>query len=339
MARAVLLSFSFLCSYILFAQKGNNTYEFLNLPNSARIGALGGANISIHDDDLNIAYTNPALLTDTMNNSLALNYINYFSDINFGYVAYARSYENIGTFSVGVQNINYGEFNYYDDIGNTDGSTFGAKEYAIALSYGRALNKHFSVGINLKQVISVFERYQSYGIVGDIGLNYYSAKAGFSGSFVLRNMGSQITTYTDNNYERMPFEVMFGVSQKLQHAPFRFSVTGRHLQDFDLTYVLPKESTGSLDDTAPKTPNFANKMLRHAVIGVEFLPFKNFYLAAGYNPMRRYELAISDRKSTVGWSWGFGIKVYKFNVSYGSARYHLSATSNHFSITTNLSAF
>ncbi len=339
MIRALLLLITIFSLTNLYAQKGENTYEFLNLPNSARVGALGGANISLDDNDINIAYNNPALLDSLMDNHIAVNYINYMGDINFGYASYVKNFEHVGTFGLGVQYINYGEFDYADETGVFSGATFGAQETALNIQYGRPLYKNWHIGMNLKQIFSNHEQYNSYGIVADAGLQYALPNAGFSGGLVFRNMGTQITTYTDNNFEEMPFEVMLGVSQKLLHAPLRFSVTARHLQQWDLTYSTDTESSDSSTDTESDEPNFGDKLLRHMVVGVEFLPFKNFYVAAGYNAMRRYELAVSDNKSTVGWSWGFGVKVYKFQISYGSARYHLAGTSNHFSITTNLSAF
>ncbi len=338
MTRAFTLLLILFITTLMWAQKGENTYEFLNLPNSARVGALGGVNISLNDADINIAYNNPALLSDTLDNHLAVNYINYMLDINFGYASFAKSFDNIGTFGIGVQYIDYGEFDYADETGYFSGATFGAQETALAIQYGRPLYKNLSVGANLKQIFSNFESYTSYGIVADVGLNYALPKSGFSSGLVFRNMGSQLTTYTDNNYEGMPFEVQLGVSQKLLHAPLRFSLTARHLQDWDLTYTLDDDDSSTDDDDEDK-PNFGEKAMRHMVVGVEFLPFKNFYVAAGYNAMRRYELAVTDNKGMVGFSWGFGVKIYKFHISYGSARYHLSGTSNHFSITTNLGAF
>jgi hypothetical protein len=41
----------------------------------------------------------------------------------------------------------------------------------------------------------------------------------------------------------------------------------------------------------------------------------------------------------VGFSYGFGIKISKFHLSYGRATYHLAGASNHFSISTNFSSF
>jgi hypothetical protein len=97
---------------------GNNTYEFLNLPISARVSALGGNLISTRDNDLNVSLTNPALLTDSMSNNVALSYVNYFADVNYGYAAYAKKIKNIGMVSGGIQYLDYGRFQRADELGN-----------------------------------------------------------------------------------------------------------------------------------------------------------------------------------------------------------------------------
>ena len=49
---------------LALAQKGGeSTYSFLGLTNSARVAALGGEVISLLDDDINLVFHNPALLT------------------------------------------------------------------------------------------------------------------------------------------------------------------------------------------------------------------------------------------------------------------------------------
>ena len=83
-----------------FAQiGGGNIYEFLNLPNSARVAALGGKLISIKDNDLNLSFNNPSLLNSSMEKQLVLNYVNYFSDINYGYVSYSISDSEISCYT------------------------------------------------------------------------------------------------------------------------------------------------------------------------------------------------------------------------------------------------
>ena len=70
---------------------GDNVYEFLNLTHSGLVSSLGGTNVSLFNDNLNLAYHNPSLLTPEMNKSLALNYVNYFAGVNYGMVMYSFS--------------------------------------------------------------------------------------------------------------------------------------------------------------------------------------------------------------------------------------------------------
>ncbi len=40
--------------------------------------------------------------------------------------------------------------------------------------------------------------------------------------------------------------------------------------------------------------------------------------------------------STVGFSWGFGVRISRFQFSYGSGRYHLAGSSNLISVAIRL---
>lgn len=346
MRHSVLLIIFLIFSMFLNAQIGGTyTYAFLNQTNSARIAALGGKNVSISDGDLNTPYHNPALMSPEMDNHLVMNYVGYFADIKYGYVSYGKEVEGIGSFAAGIQYMNYGEFQYADIYGVRSG-TFKASEYALNLIYSRKIDSFFTVGANLKPVYSSFESYSSLGIVADLGVNYYHPEKLFGAGIVLRNMGTQITTYYGSGErESVPFEIQAGITQKLAHAPFRFSLTFQHLQKWDLQYDSELEDESSYiseDDTettSGKVGDWADNFLRHAIIGMEFMPGKNFYAGFGYNYQRRQELKLNSMPAMVGFSWGFGLRVSKFHLSYGRATYHLSGASNHFSISTNLSEF
>src|ERR1700722_4462126 len=95
----------FLCSFLQeksVAQiGGSGTYEFLNLPNSARVAALGGVNIAVKDSDVNSAFQNPSLLDSTMANQFSVSYVSYFAGIYWGYVGYAMDAGKVGTFDFG----------------------------------------------------------------------------------------------------------------------------------------------------------------------------------------------------------------------------------------------
>lgn len=62
---------------------------------TARAASLGGNNMSIWGDDINLLYSNPSLLNRSMSNQLALNYSNYVGDLKFGYLAYAKDLKNM----------------------------------------------------------------------------------------------------------------------------------------------------------------------------------------------------------------------------------------------------
>ena len=323
---------------------GNHTYAFLNLTNSARVASLGGKSAALWEDDLNLPYHNPALLTSGMSHQLVLNYVGYFADVNYGYASYARTMENIGNFAAGIHYIHYGTFTAANEYGEKNG-TFHASEYAFNLMYSRTIDSVFHVGINIKPVYSIFERYNSFGIASDLGFAYHNPEWLFTAAFVLKNMGIQIVPYYDGNREPLPFEIQAGVSQRLRHAPFRFSLLLQHLQKFDLTYESPLEEKNEFDPFTGqplklnKFEVLGDKLMRHIIMGFEFMPGENFYVNLGYNYKRRQELKIPSRTAMTGFSWGFGFKVSKFHFSYGRASYHITGGSNHFSLSTNLSEF
>lgn len=326
-----LLLLNFLATPLFSQTGGDNVYEFLNLTHSGLVASLGGVNVSISSPDLNMAYHNPALLGSNMDKSLAINYVNYFAGINYGMTMYSRSFQSVGNFAAGLTYLNYGSFKEADESGNITG-TFSAAEYAFSFIYSRNIDSLFTVGINLKPILSHLEKYTSFGAAVDIGAAYHSRDNLFSAGLVIKNAGFQITTYAGEAHERLPFEIQAGVSQKLAHAPFRFSLTMRHLEKFDLTHDYIGSSGTSSGNQTVKKSDFGENILRHMIIGTELIPHKNFYISAGYNYQRRRELQIDSKVSTVGFSWGFGINTSMLSIGFGRATFHLAGASNHLSL-------
>jgi hypothetical protein len=308
---------------------GDNVYEFLNLTHSAYVSSLGGSNVSVNNNDLNLAWHNPGLLNSSMDKSIALNFVNYFAGINYGMVMYSKSFAGVGNLGAGITYLNYGSFTEADESGIITGS-FTASEYAFSALYSRDIDTLFSIGVNLKPVLSHLEKYTSFGLAADLGGSYHSRNNLFSAGLTLKNIGLQLTSYAGEERQKLPFEIQAGVSQRLAHAPFRFSLTMRHLEKFDLTheYITPS-ATG---DTASTGSDFGENLLRHVIVGAELIPHKNFYISGGYNYQRRSELKIDQKVSTVGLSWGFGIKTSFIDIEFGRATYHLAGSSNHISM-------
>lgn len=320
---------------------GNATYKFLSLPASPRIAAMGGDFLTIKDSDINLALANPSLITPGMNNNLSLNFVDYFADINYGTVSYGRNFEKFGTFVGSVQYIDYGKFTYANEAGETSGY-FRAGETALIVGWGRQLDSAFSIGANFKSVFSSLESYSSFGLAVDVAGSYQS-QGGMVISLLARNIGTQLVAYENGSREALPFDLQLGFSKRLQHMPFRYSILLTHLHKWDLTYDDPtKVKTDPFTGEEIKDDKFMeilDKAMRHVVFGAEFLPTKNFSVRLGYDYRRRQELKVDSRVSTIGLSWGFGIRISKFQFNYARKAYHLVGSPNFISVSTNLSEF
>ncbi len=323
---------------------GSSTYSFLQLPTSARAAALGGTYIGVRDGDLSLASGNPSFLDTSVNNHVAMSYTPMFAGVDYGYVTYARSFKNIGTFDLGVKEIDYGTFTRADNTGNITG-TFTAGEYMLNIGYGRSLKDSlFSAGVNLKTVYSALDQYYSWGEMVDLGVSYVSPNRQFFMGAVIQNVGKQLKDYVPGNTEPLPFDADFGVSYRFKHAPVRLNLVLQHMQTWDLTYVDPTD-TQTVNTLTHEVivksgvSTFFDKLGRHVIGSFEFLIGKNFALRFGYNYELRKELSLTSRPSLDGMSAGFEMKIYRFHLSYAVSKYNLSAFTNTFTFIFDTSEF
>ncbi|MDR3652385.1 MAG: type IX secretion system protein PorQ [Paludibacter sp.] len=330
-----------------YSQAGTGVYKFLDLPVSSRLAALGSANVSLHDNDINFAFQNPALLTSETNNTIGLNMANYLADIKFGTAVYGMTYKNNNYLAFGIQYIDYGTFQEATDLNVLTGQTFTAKDMALYIMYARPLTNKITVGATLKPVYSVYETYTSYGVAMDAGVSYNDSANLFSAGFVLKNIGTQFKGYysdqSGQHLEPLPFNIELGVSKKLEHAPLRFSLTLQNLQQWDLSYESTNQTTNSTSTTTTiqttKSIGFLDMAFRHTILAAEFVPSKNFYITAAYNDRRAQEMSMTGFKSSAGFSFGGGIKLYKFQVGFGMTQFQVGNYSYQFSISTSLNEF
>ncbi len=331
----------FLCFYTntLFAQiGGDNTYEFLNLTTSARVLALGNVLVNTVDNDINLAHQLPSLNHSGMNNQLSANFTNYYAGVKFGSLLYGLPHKKLGNITLGLQYLNYGEFTRTDEYGNTIGS-FSAGEYAAYASTAVHFDSVLHVGGALKAVYSNFDSYNSFGLLTDLSATYTLKEGRMMASVLMKNLGYQVKSYAGTR-EPMPFELLVGVSTKLEHAPLRWSITWAHLEKWDLSY---QEATVDIDpftnEAISSSYSFRDKFVSHLHLGAELLFSKNFNVRLGYNFRRRQELALELYKHNVGMSWGFTMRISKFHFNYSRAALHATGPMHTFSITSNLSNF
>lgn len=344
--QSLIFTVLFLNSISIFGQIGGRyTYEFLGNPQSARLTALGGSLITIADTDITLAASNPALLSDTSHNQVSINHNFAFAGGSNGYLGYARKIDQLGVNAhIGISYASFGEFTAADELGNDQG-TFSGGETAITIGASRRLNERISVGANLKGVFGSLETYSSVGIGADIGLLYTRPGSNFSAAFVIKNIGTELSSY-GNESSLLPLDIQIGISQKLQHLPFRFTIIAHQLQQWSVRYDDPNNvETETLFGEPTSQPSALSEgvdnFFRHFIFNGEFLlgRTQGLKLRFGYNHLRRKELSLSNFRSLAGFSVGFGLRIKGFDIDYGLGYFHLAGAANHLSIRTDLNRF
>ena len=321
---------------------GRYAFSFLEKPVSSRVAALGGNTAAINDNDINLGFVNPSLINTKMHHALSLAYVDFFSDINYGFAQYGHHFDKLGSFVGTLQYFHYGTFDYADVGGNT-GGTFTASDMALTVGWGRRLSNLFTIGAAFKMIYSANESYNAFGMAVDVAGSYQS-ETGWDMSLIARNVGIQLTTYTPGERDPLPFNLQYTVSKRLEHVPFRFSMIYDHLEKWNLAYDDPTNPNGIDPETGELQYNtgfgaFADNMMRHIIIGGEIYIGKNLILRGGYNYRRRQELKMNDKLAMVGFSWGFGVRIYKFKINYSRATYHLNGSPNYLTLTFDLDSF
>jgi len=323
-----------LANLMSFSQIGGKSiYQFLNLVTSPRQAALGGKVLTFYDSDVNQAHFNPATINPEMDNKLALNYGSYFGEVTYGTASYAYTYDrHVQTFFAGVNYVNYGNFDGYDENGQQT-SNFTGSEMALTFGYAYNIpNSDFYVGANAKLISSTLESYNSYGAAVDIGVLFIDTRNDVNWALSIRNLGTQITPYAETR-EKIPLEVLIGVSQLMENVPIRWHLTLENMQQWQLAFANPNRAQGSLDggSTPEKVSVFGNA-LRHVIMGAELFPNKGFNIRLGYNFRRAEELRILEQRNFSGISVGFGLKVNNLKFNYSYSRYTLAANTSLFGL-------
>ena len=309
---------------------GSSVFHFLNLPASARLNALGGENVSISDDDISMAFMNPALLTAHTDKVLQLNYAYYLAGTMFGSVMYGHNYKE-NYFAAGIHYLDYGQMAYADEFGNLLGTTFTAKDICVNLMYARQLGPQFRVGATLKPIFSVYEQYNSFALGADIGGHFQTEDSTFQMGLALRNIGWQLKSFYEEDYgqhtEMLPLNLELGLNYRLAHAPLRFSLTIHNMQHWNIA-------------PAGEEVKWFDMLFRHTIWAVDIVPkSEKFYLTVSYNHRRQAEMNITNVRSMAGLGLGLGMKIYKFRLGFAMSQYTKSNFTYQVSLSTDINSF
>ena len=335
----ILIASAFI-SISAFAQLGGSAiYSFLKTPIAPRVAGVAGNVIANTEDDVNFGLWNPALINPEMHGNMSFSLAPLTGGVLFGEAVYSHSFKKAGSFLAGVKYVDYGTLNQTNVQGQVLGQFFAA-DYAMQFGYGYQLDSNFQFGASLKVINSTYETYSSWGLAMDFSGVYQIPKSGVAMALIVRNVGTQITTFNGNR-ESLPLQLDYGISTRFKHVPLRLNLTFENLQQLDLTYNDPNNVTRDpiTGDEIIIEDSFANQLLRHVAIGAELAPSKRFNLQLGYSFRRSYEMEIPTRRSSAGFTFGIGISISKFRINYANTNMNVAGRMHHFGITTSLGDF
>lgn len=339
MKTTLLFIVSLLIGNLISAQIGGQTsFALLGLDFNARSSGLAGDFITAKDQDINMGVSNPSLLNNKMHKAISVSQALHAGGINYGMLSYGHALSEEQMISAHIRYVAYGKMTRTDKNGVEMGD-FSPFEYIIGAGYGRQLNPRISVGANLNIIGSHLEVYNSYGVSIDLAGTYINEEENFLVTAMVKNAGFQFNAYND---ERAPLPANFqlGLSFRLRHAPFRFSILAHHLNKWDLSYNDP-QAQPTVDmltgDTIPvKRAGFFEKLGQHFTYQVEVLASKNIHLRAGFDYYTRQSMKLESRPGMAGFSFGLGLYFKRFSIDYGFTVFSRAGFNNMLTISTNL---
>ena len=319
---------------------GLRAFEFLEVPNHARIAGLGTVNVSSNAGDVNMMWQNPALINSDMDGALSFSVNPYIANIYNSQITYAEDFKKIGIFSMGINYFHHGQFEGFDNTGATTES-FRASDYAIQISHARK-QRVFRYGASFKFVANQISGFNQSALLTDLGGAFIHPEKDLSVGMVVKNLGFFTSRFAEEE-RNLPFDVQIGGTYKPEFMPFRFSLTVNRLYQYDLTYfdnsLLSDDDNSVFLDVNNSPPSTFDKIFQHVTVGTEIILGKNLNLRAGYNHLIRQSLRAEQVGGAGGFTFGVYLNTKKFNMAYSNAIYQAGGFAHFITLGSNLNEF
>jgi len=308
---------------------GKAIYNFLKLPASPVLSAVGGVNVSYSNEDIGLGINNPAILNESLHSQLALSFNSFFAATKAYHLAGGLHSGKINTtFSGSVFYIDYGNIPQADAAGNAEGKLHPT-DFAVQISAAKRYLEKWQYGLSVKFIHSNYGQYRSTGLAFDAGVFFNDTTNFFSAGLVAKNMGIQLSTY-NNAKEDLPFDIQIGITKRLAKAPLGFSINLQQIHQFNILY---NDTTFNNENGFTSDPSFFNKFFNHVVFATHVYLGKNLEINIGYNQLRRYELNTGSAGNGLnGISTGFKAHLNKLHFQYARAWFHRGSAYNQLGI-------
>ena len=305
----ILFVMFFVSAQATMAQSNtSNVFRFLDVTPTARTAALGGNHAGLYNADFSLIHINPAYLSRENSGSISASYLNFFSSANMGLTSGAYNFEKAGTFAAAIRYIGYGEFDQWDENGNSLG-TFNPGDIALTGAYSLEIGQNLRAGAAMDFIHASYAQFKSSAVAISGGLFYQDTTSHFSAGISIRNMGAQITTFQDER-EPLPFDVSIGVTKKPEAFPFQLSLTLKKLNDWDLRVVGETEK-----------PSLVDNAFRHVIFGGETYFGENVTIRLGYDHYLHEQTKTGQDFDLAGVAFGVGFKIKTIAIDLSRSSY------------------
>lgn len=284
---------------------GTTAAQFLSIGMGARATAMGGTFTAVSDDITGL-YWNPAGLARLGANEAGFVHTNWLIGTSIDWAGIGIKAGNYGTFGAAVTLLGSGDILRTTEIDpdGTTGETFSTSDFAVGLSYARAITDRFSVGITLKYVsqrlynVSATTAAADFGVLfktSENGLRIAAVISNFGGSLKLSGKDLLVTATTGTGQAGENNQIAAELTTDTWNLPTSFRI--------GLAYDALRLPDGRLTLAADAMSPTDNR--ESINLGAEYAWRDLLYLRAGYNGLLR-----SD--SETSWTAGAGLR-YNFS--------------------------
>jgi len=206
-------------------------FQLNNHAKSASGWGVGSAISTLHNNFDGI-FQNPALMAKSPK-FYHLNYTDFVLDIN-------TTSLNVGLenrffkYSLAVSYMNFGNFTEKDIKGNTLGN-FNANDKEFSLIVAKSMGDYLAFGFSGSYLNSKINNSSATTLSAAVGIQFYYPKEQLSVGLSLKNLDSQLDSYTDKT-EELPNLLILGLSKKLKYLPAVISLDLLKFSNYDLIF-------------------------------------------------------------------------------------------------------
>ncbi len=149
---------------------GTTAAQFLKLGVGARAVSLGGTFVA-QANDLSALYWNPAGLSNLNGSAVQLARTDYLAGVNYNFAGFGTSLGNIGTIAASLIFLDSGSMQVRtEEAPEGTGEEFDVQNFALQVSFGKALTDKFSVGTTVKYIQETIWHSSASAMAFDIGV-------------------------------------------------------------------------------------------------------------------------------------------------------------------------